>query len=50
MKFLNIDGLKEYCLNKIESDFDRLIIIAKDHPGMTPIKEPMTSYYLESFE
>ncbi|MDK2770996.1 MAG: GLPGLI family protein [Flavobacterium sp.] len=50
VKFLNIDGFKEYCLNKIESDFDRLIIIAKDHPGMTPIKEPMTSYYLESFE
>lgn len=48
--FLTIEEFKKYCLNKIESDFERLIIIAKEHPGMTPMKEPMTSYYLESFE
>jgi GLPGLI family protein len=50
IKFLNLNDFKQYCINKIESDYDRLIVIAKEHPGMTPVKEPITSYYLESFE
>jgi GLPGLI family protein len=49
INFLTIEEFKKYCINKIESDYERLIIIAKDHPGMTPIKEPMLSYYIESF-
>ena len=50
INFLTLEEFKKYCINKIESDYERLIIIAKEHPGMTPIKEPMSSYYIESFE
>ena len=50
INFLTLEEFKKYCINKIESDYERLIIVAKEHPGMTPIKEPMTSYYIESFE
>lgn len=49
ISFLTIDEFKKYCINKIESNYERLIIIAKEHPGMKPLKEPMNSYYIESF-
>ena len=48
--FLTIDAFKKYCINTIESNYESAIIIAKSHPGMTPVKAPMTSYYIESFE
>lgn len=50
INFLTLEEFKKYCINKIESDYERLIIVAKEHPGMIPIKEPMTSYYIKSFE
>lgn len=50
INFLTIEEFKKYCINKIESDYERAIIIAKKYPGMSPTKEQMTSYYLESFE
>ena len=50
VKFLSLDEFKIYYSTKIEKDYDRAILIAKNYPGMTPIKEPMASYYLESFE
>ena len=50
INFLTIEEFKKYCINKIQSDYERLIIIAKEHPGMTPMKNPMSSYYTESFE
>ena len=48
--FLTIDQFKKYCLDKIESNYERLIIISKQHPGMTPLKMPVSSYYIESFD
>ena len=50
VKFLTIDEFKLYCKNTIESGYERMILIAKDYPGMKPEKAPMSSYYLESFE
>ena len=50
VNFLTIDEFKVYCKNKIESGYERMILIAKNYPGMTPIKGPMSSHYFESFE
>lgn len=50
VKFLNLEEFKIYCKEDIQRGYEKLLIMAKEHPGMQPIKEPMTSYYLEGFE
>lgn len=50
IKFLSINEFTKYCKNEIQRGYERMLIIAKEYPGMQPIVKPMTSYYLESFE
>lgn len=50
IKYLNIDEFKTYCKDEIQRGYEKVLIMAKEHPGMQPLKEPMTSYYLEGFK
>jgi GLPGLI family protein len=50
VKFLTIDQFKIYCKNEIQRGYEKLLIMAKEYPGLQPTKEPISSYYLESFD
>jgi GLPGLI family protein len=48
--FLTLDLFKKYCKDTIQKGYERSIILAKKFPGIKAVKEPMTLYYIESFE
>ncbi|MEW5675938.1 GLPGLI family protein [Flavobacterium enshiense] len=48
--FLSLEEFKKFCKDEVEKSYEKMILIAKQHPGIKPLKGTVRDYFVEVFE